>query len=61
MVRICMLTLFLLAMQFHWSYTHGSSDTIRKVNALNNLYELLSSILYEFYNFHSLQIMEFIR
>ncbi|KAK7847300.1 subtilisin-like protease sbt4.15 [Quercus suber] len=30
MVRICMLTLFLLAMQFHWSYTHGSSDTVRK-------------------------------
>ncbi|XP_075633875.1 subtilisin-like protease SBT4.15 [Castanea sativa] len=30
MVRICMLTLFLLATQLHWSYTHGSSDTVRK-------------------------------
>ncbi|KAK7842224.1 hypothetical protein CFP56_014176 [Quercus suber] len=30
MVRICMITLFLLATQLHWSFTHGSSDTIRK-------------------------------
>ncbi|XP_030957527.1 subtilisin-like protease SBT4.15 isoform X1 [Quercus lobata] len=30
MVRICMVSLFLLAMQVHWSYTHGSSDTVRK-------------------------------
>ncbi|KAF3957978.1 hypothetical protein CMV_017063 [Castanea mollissima] len=30
MVRICMVSLFLLAMQLHWSYTHGSSDTVRK-------------------------------
>ncbi|KAK7822089.1 subtilisin-like protease sbt4.15 [Quercus suber] len=30
MVRICMITLFLLATQLHWSFTHGSSDTVRK-------------------------------
>ncbi|KAL4597707.1 hypothetical protein ACB092_11G007900 [Castanea dentata] len=30
MVRICIITLFLLATQLHWSFTHGSSDTVRK-------------------------------
>ncbi|XP_075644333.1 subtilisin-like protease SBT4.15 [Castanea sativa] len=30
MVRICMITLFLLATQLHWSFTHGSSDAVRK-------------------------------
>ncbi|KAK7859700.1 subtilisin-like protease sbt4.15, partial [Quercus suber] len=30
MVRICMITLFLLATQLHWPFTHGSSDTVRK-------------------------------
>ncbi|KAF3957844.1 hypothetical protein CMV_017182 [Castanea mollissima] len=30
MVRICMITLFLLATQLHWSFTHGSSDAVRE-------------------------------
>merc|ERR1712226_1384268 len=30
MVQICMINLFLLATQLHWSFTHGSSDTVRK-------------------------------
>ncbi|XP_050259827.1 subtilisin-like protease SBT4.15 [Quercus robur] len=30
MVQICMISLFLLATQLHWSFTHGYSDTVRK-------------------------------
>ena len=50
MVQICMITLFLLATQRQWSYTHGSSDTVRKVNIYIYIYKLLFSILFEFYD-----------
>ncbi|KAL4611657.1 hypothetical protein ACB092_08G141400, partial [Castanea dentata] len=58
MVRICMITLFLLATQLHWSFTHGSSDTDRKayivymgeapqsnVSAIDLHHNLLSSVI----------------
>ncbi|KAK4564190.1 hypothetical protein RGQ29_006327 [Quercus rubra] len=58
MVRICMLTLFLLTMQLHWSFTHGSSNQVRKAyivylgeaprlrsNAVDHQHNLLSSVI----------------
>ncbi|KAF3960897.1 hypothetical protein CMV_014425 [Castanea mollissima] len=58
MVPICMLTLFLLATQLHWSFTHGSSDQVRKAyivylgeaprlrsNAVVHQHNLLSSVI----------------
>ncbi|KAM3692835.1 hypothetical protein ACJW31_08G118900 [Castanea mollissima] len=58
MARICMITLFLLATQLHWSFTHGSSDTDRKayivymgeapqpdVSAIDLHHNLLSSVI----------------